>query len=768
MRCLSTLLWLALILAPTGARAEDPPADEPRPTSSASSTTKPTATTGAASPVRPSEAVPGGVGLVLGGGGARGAAHIGVLRVLERERIPIRYIAGTSMGAIIGSFYAAGYDADEIEAILLHIDWKDMFDDDPRRVDLPMRRKDDDLRFLLDLQLGFRDGAIQLPRGLIQGQKLLLFLRRMLLPTYRIDKFDDLPIPFRCVGTDIGKGEAVIFDGGDLALAVRASMSVPAAYAPIRVNGRLMVDGGISNNLPYDVARDMGAGPVIVVNVGEPLLTENDLDSPVAVTLQMISALMARQTNQMLARLRPEDVLIVPELGDISSTSFDRVREAIAPGQAAAEGQLAALRRFAVDEASYAEFKTRHRRLPYDAPLVEFIDVVSDRSRTAGYVSERMADVIGKRLDPDELERRIGQAYGYGKYERIGWIPVERDGQQGIEITPVDKGWGPNFLAFSLQLSDDFNGRDSYQLVGEATVQGFDTRGAEWRSRVSLGEKEGLRSEYFQPFGARGRYWVQPALEYEATDVPLLVDGSIAAEYRVSSTKGEARLGWTPNPTVEWSTGLLRGRDTARQRVGLSLGQTRIDQDFGGISLGFARDTFDDAQFPTQGSRLSLRGLLLRDAFGSDGSGESVSMVWDKAWSVHRHNWLVGARAQTTWGEGAVLQSTGFLGGLTNLSGFGERELFGDQVALLRGVYYRRFGDMTRLFSLPAYIGGSVEAGNVWSSRGDVSVDSLIYSGSVFVGIEGPFGPILFGYGHADTGDSSWYLNFGSLLRQQP
>jgi NTE family protein len=760
------VLVLVLVCAPhVGARADTPPAPTTAPVANdAVQANIDTPDTPKARVPRPP--IPGGIGLVLSGGGARGAAHIGVLKVIERERVPIAYIAGTSMGAVVGGLYAAGYSPDEIEAVMSKVDWKDMFVDDPSRLDLPMRRKNDDLRFLLGFDLGFRDGRIQLPRGAIQGQKLLLLLRRLLLPAWRIDDFDDLPIPFRCVGTDIGRGEPVVFDHGDLALAMRASMSVPAAFAPIRVDGKLMVDGGIVNNVPYDVVKAMGAQRVIVVNVGEPLLPESALNSPVAITLQMISALMEQRTREVLRDMSPDDLLIVPDLADIASTQFERTPEAIRLGEQGALAIAAQLQRFSASPEDYARFQERQKQLPYDPPLVQFLEVASNRSRTAGYVQQQLAHNVGKPLDPAQIEQQIGYAYGYGKYERINWQVVDENGRTGIAVTPVDKGWGPNFITFGLQLSDDFNGRNSYQLVGEGTFSGFDDRGAEWRNRVSLGAETGLYSEYYQPFGELAHYFLQPSVEVESTDLPIRVDGSLLGEYRLRRAQAGFEVGWTPSSILELSTGIVRGQDQASLQIGSpDLFERRVTRNFGGLVLRGTRDTLDQAAFPSRGSRTEVDITVLRDALGSDSSDEVVSVTWDRAWSHGRDRWLIGARGQTTWGEANVFQSTTFLGGFTNLSGFGERELFGGHSALLRGVYFRRLGSDTRLFSVPAYVGASLETGNVWVTRDDIGFDSLIYAGSVFVGIEGPFGPIFLGYGHADTGDSSWYLNFGSLLR---
>ena len=268
--------------------------------------------------------------LVLGGGGARGAAHIGVLKIIEEQHIPIDCITGTSMGAIVGGMYAAGYSAGEIEGILRGIDWKDMFTDDPARRELPMRRKEDELRFLGGIELGFRDGKIALPRGVIQGQKLQLLLRRLLLSTLRTETFDELPIPFRAVATDIGTGKAVVFADGDLAMAIRASMSVPAAFAPIRYRGHLLVDGGITDNVPIDVARSLGAQRLIVVDVSEQLSPQDTLNSPFAIANQMLTAMMKRQADEQITTLGANDVLIRPELGGLTAADFPLTMQAIA------------------------------------------------------------------------------------------------------------------------------------------------------------------------------------------------------------------------------------------------------------------------------------------------------------------------------------------------------------------------------------------------------------------------------------------------------
>ncbi|MBS0570069.1 MAG: patatin-like phospholipase family protein [Proteobacteria bacterium] len=718
------------------------------------------ATAAAAQPARPKTC------LVLGGGGARGAAHIGVLRVLEREHVPIDCVVGTSMGAIVGGLYAAGYDADQIQGVLEHIDWKDMFQDDPGRPELPMRRKEDELRFLGGVELGLREGKIAFPRGAIQGQKLQLLLRRLLLSVGHTADFDDLPIPFRAVATDIGDGERVVFGHGDLAMAIRASMSVPGAFAPIRYQGHLLVDGGITDNVPVDVARALGGQRLIVVNVGEPLAPADQLNSPFAIASQMLTAMMKKQTDAQLATLGPEDLLLTPDLGDLGSAAFDRASQAVAHGYAAAQARVDGIGRFAVDDADYARFAAAHRQREFDPPLIAFLDVLDDRSRTAGYVEQQLQDLVGKPFDAKQLDERIGQAYGEGSYERIAYQIDKRDGKSGLVVQPVDKGWGPNFLRLGMRLSDNFNGINSYQLIGEANFTGLNEAGGESRNRVQIGQTTELYSEFVQPIGGRGQFYVAPYLQYIANDFPVNTgQGVNFAEYRRRRGLGALEAGWTPDSNWQLSAAFEYGRDAAYLRTG-SPDFPDFSSAFGGVLLRVVYDNLDSSGFPTHGTRVDASQEYLLDKLGSTGNARITRARWDTALSYGANTILFGASVSASTGNGRDIQIAAFspLGGLTNLSGYTENQLYATQTALLRGVYYRRLTDAQTLFSVPVYLGGSLEAGGIWDARSQIG-NNPIAAGSVFLGVDTFLGPIFLGYGYAQGGHNALYLTFGSLLR---
>ncbi len=251
------------------------------------------------------------IGLVLSGGAARGLAHIGVLKALDEQGIQIDAIAGTSMGAVVGGLYASGYTPAELERIALEMDWQQALSDAPPRKDVPFRRKQDDRDFLVKQKISFRDdGTLGLPLGVIQGQNLAMVLESLLVHTSDNRDFDKLAIPFRAVSTDIATGEKVVFRKGHLPQAIRASMSIPAVFAPVEIDGRLLVDGGMVDNIPVDVARDMGVDVVIVVDIGNPLRDRKDLSTVLDVMNQSITLMTRKNSEAQLATLKPGDVLI--------------------------------------------------------------------------------------------------------------------------------------------------------------------------------------------------------------------------------------------------------------------------------------------------------------------------------------------------------------------------------------------------------------------------------------------------------------------------
>ena len=376
------------------------------------------------------------IGLVLSGGGARGAAHIGVLKALEELHIPIDYIAGTSMGAVVGGLYAGGLSPQQLEQDLLHVDWDSAFSDQSPRRDMPFRRREDDLNHLVKLNLGYKDGRFVLPRALIAGQNLTANLRGLTLPVAAISDFNQLPVPFRAVATDISDGTMVVLDHGDLASAIRASMSIPGVFAPVEIDGRLLVDGGLVRNLPVDVVRAMGADVVIAVDIGTPLLARKELDSVLGISTQTFRILTRGNTEQQMALLGPGDVAIIPRLDSIGFADFTSGAQAIARGEAATRQLAPALRRYSVSEAQYRDFLLRQRVHPTpEPPRIDFVRVEND-SPVADSAIRRLVRVQpGQLLDATALREDIARVYGLGDFDRVDYRVVVEDGKRGLIIS---------------------------------------------------------------------------------------------------------------------------------------------------------------------------------------------------------------------------------------------------------------------------------------------------------------------------------------------
>lgn len=720
----------------------------------------------AASPVHPpaSPADPNRpcVGLVLGGGGARGAAHIGVLRELERQRVPVCVLTGTSMGAIVGALYATGRTPDQIEAILRGIDWRDIFRDDPPRPELPMRRKDAQLNYRLELEAGLKQGGLVLPTGAVQGQKLGLLLRTLFGGAGQ--DFDALPIPFRAVAADIVNGEAVVPDEGDLAAVVRASMAVPAIFSPTEIDGRLLVDGGLVDNVPVTLARRMGATHVIAVDVGSPLFTREQLANPGDIAFQMVSVLMRERTERELATLAPGDVLIRPALGDFSAADFVNAPGIIPAGEAAASGMAPDLAALAVAEAEYLAWRTARHAAREEPAQIAFVEVDDSRSGTARLVERRAEALVGGPMEAGRLADAIGKTYAEGTYARISWLPVERDGRRGLRLVPVDKPWGPTFVNIGLQVTDDFAGRNGYQLVGETLFTGLSDKGGELRALLKLGRMTELSADWFSPLDVDRDYYARVYAGHQARNLPIAPTGTQSAEYRTSRDSLRAGIGLQRSSRWNLEAGLAANLHEAKPLVG-DEALPALDDNSRALWARAAWDTLDALSFPSRGARFGIGLEHFPSSWNHGDDGSLLRAKGDVVWSAGSHHLLLGARATRTWGEPPALAAYSTLGGFLNLSGEIEQGRAGRQLLYGRAIYYARLGEATGLFSNPPYLGASLEAGNTWETWDDASTGDLITSGSVFVGIGSPFGPVLLGWGRSSTGASSWNLSFGNLIR---
>lgn len=702
----------------------------------------------------------------MSGGGARGAAHVGVLKELEALRVPIDCIAGTSIGAIIGGLYASGMSPQEIQAFIRRINWQDALSDQPPRRDLTFRRKQDDRSFLIDFKLGLRNGQFVLPRGLLQGQKQNLLLRSATLPVSGIHDFDRLPIPFRAIATDIETGESVALGRGNLAIAIQASMSVPGVFAPREIGGRLLVDGGITQNLPISVVRDMGADIIIAVDAAAPLLNREALNSSFEVANQMLTILMKQRAAQEISTLTEQDVLLQPILGIHDSADFasTRLNRAVEAGYEAAVSAAARLTPLSVDEADYAQFMATRASARPGIPVIDSITVQSDSRLAAAVIERRLRARAGEPLDQRTMERDVARIYGLDTFEQVDYEIVSEGEKTGLEVRAKAKSWGPSFLDFGMSLEEDFEGASNYTIAARFTRAEVNYLGAEWRIDTQLGQRARFFSEFYQPLDLSTRYFIAPQFEVARSNVNVFDNGERTAEYRVSSIEGRLDLGRNISNWGEYRIGLRRSQGRAEKRVG-DASLPAFNFDSGGLFTSFAVDRLDNPGFPRTGQAGIISWQAEREFLGADLDSDILRFNWLGANSWGNHTLLSGLRLASALDDSLALQNTFNLGGLFRLSGYSANQLAGRQLALASLIYYQQIA-VARMaaLDLPVYAGGSFEAGNVWQNRNEARFDDLRYSGSLFLGIDTLLGPVYLSFGVAEGGERSGYFFLGQTF----
>jgi NTE family protein len=706
--------------------------------------------------------------LVLSGGGARGMAHIGVLKVLEQLKVPIDCIAGTSVGAVVGGLYAGGMTAGEIDATMRSVDWQEAFRDAPPRRDLAFRRKQDDRNFLVRLPLGLKHGRILLPKGFIQGEKLQETLRKLTLRFAADTDFDRLPTPFRAVATDLVTGDAVLMDRGDLAIAMRASMSAPGVFAPVEYAGRVLVDGGLAENLPINVARAMQADILIVSDVSYPLQSREQLNSALAISNQMLAILVRKDSDRQKASLGTQDVLIEPALGGTPSTDFTLPDRTIAAGESAARGMAERLASLGISDAAYRTYVARRAAGAVAAPIIKFVRVDPDSKRYEKTILGEMQPLVGKPLDLDLVAARITELYGLGDFETLDYNLVqEGTGEEqdtGIEVRARRKSWGPNYIRFGLSLQDDFQGNTRYNAETRFLLTEMNSLGAEWMTDVQIGYDPKIYSEFYQPLDASRTWFVAPSARIEARDLPVYSKDVEIADYRAREAESDIDFGRELGNWGEIRMGFHRLNGETHERYG---DPDLVVQTYnnGEYFLKFSYDRLDNVDFPRDGQTFSLQWDAYRTNLGSDFAFDKVQADWLMARSFERNTVVLWASAGETV-DGNIkptdLQDFYSLGGFLSLSGLAPLALTGPNYAIARAIYIRKIGRGGEGFlEFPAYIGMSFEVGNTWDRRSEISLGSARKDASLFLGFDTFLGPLYLGTGYDSSGNSALFLFLG-------
>jgi NTE family protein len=701
------------------------------------------------------------IGLVLSGGGARGLAHIGVLKVLEELRVPVHCITGTSMGAIVGGAYASGMSAARLEEKALEADWDDLFRDRPPRAEVSSRRKFEDYKTLFALEYGVRNGGLALPKGVIAGIAMEGFIRGLTGQAIGVSDFRRLPIPFLAVAADLETGEAVVLERGSLPLAIRASMSLPGVLSPVEIDGRLLVDGGIADNLPVGVARGLCAEVVIAVDIGTPPLERDQLKSLLSVTNQLSLFLGKASVDAQLRSLSGRDVLVAPELGRISAGSFRQAAEAIRIGEQAARRMADSLRRYSLPADRYAELRRGQIVAPKGLGSVDQIRFEGLQRSNPEVLRSLVRSKPGEPLTEDQVSADLRRIYGRGDFESVDYRIQDEPGGRVMIVRPREKDWGPDYLRLGLGVATDFQGENLFNILASYRRTWLNRLGAEWTSDLQIGQDTHFFTELFQPVEERGRYFAAPYARVGRSARGFFFGEDRIADYEVDEARFGLDAGAVLGTWGEARLGALWRRIDAKVGTGVPF-LPAVDETTAGPRALLAVDRFDSAWFPRRGYRGLFTAYAADEAFGSDREYQRVEaqLAAVKSWGAH----TVGA---TAWG-GSSLDSempayeAFTLGGPLRLSGYRIDEFAGRRMAFGRLLYYNRTIAFPGILGTGIFLGGSLEAGQIKDRFDGFPSAGTVWSGSVFLAADSIFGPGFLGLGAGEGGRWSVFLLLGA------
>lgn len=704
------------------------------------------------------------VALVLSGGGARGFAHIGAIKVIEELGIPIDYVVGTSMGSIVGGLYASGYSSHEIEKIIREVDWEDIFSDTPPRNLWSYQKKRTSAKYILGVGFDWKGGFV-VPRGLTGGQKISNLMAFLTMRVSDISQFDRLPIPYRAVAADIVTGEEVVLDHGSLADTMRASMSVPGLFTPITIDGHLLVDGGVINNLPVDVAKRMGADIVIAVDISTPLKSQEELGNPIAILNQMVGLQMVKATEK---QRKLADIVIIPDLKNYSSSSFGNAVEISTLGEEAARARFDDLRQLAE---KISQTRPKSRAVPtavtqnIEQPFIEDVDIAGSTSENKPLLLKQLEVYKGKSLDPNLLEQKITEIFSTGKYETVKFT-LENGSENGKILTLhlQDQKQGRNMIRVGLNYESRFDDADEDKIVFlfNADCNNLTGPGSSWSTDLQFVNVLKVESEYFQPL-FKG-FFLAPLASYSDDYQLIYEQKESVARYNNKETGFGVRVGTFISRIGEVSLGyLLEDIDAAPSTDAEKERFAKFHETVTSITFRSRIDSLDTFPFAHSGGMLNIDYQFASKKLGGKASFHRLlADYWRYFPLSDRSTFGVNLRLGTDFDSDIREYKYFLLGGRDSFVGYKVEELRGAHVGALTLEYRYKIQE------LPSAVGGGIFAtvtgniGNAWKSYNDMTKDfSLRYGGSLGIGVDTILGPIRADFSMGDEGRRNIYLNIG-------
>lgn len=709
------------------------------------------------------------VALVLGGGGARGGAHIGVLKAIEELQIPVDMVVGTSIGSFVGGLYASGKSSGEISELFANADWNAGYRDSLSRSEIPVRRKRQQDAFPIHLDIGFDGKEFKVPKGFIQGQSMKVLIDSMLghYPIFR--SFDDLPIPYRAVAADAETGEEVVLDRGDLATAMQISMSLPGILRPIERDGRVLVDGGIANNIPVSVAKALGADVVIAVDIGAPALDKADLNSSFIILKQLSNLLIRINIEHQKSLLDDDDLLLQPDVSDVGLLGFAKAAQAAEAGYSEAHTKLAQHENIMSLSGLAREKKKAPTPPLLDAEIrIDRIHLNNQTGLSSSFLLHRMKIKEGETYTPDELQNAVNRLNGLGTFSKISTTFEKIEGGTQLNIDVQEKEWGPGYLNFKLSFEDDFDTFSHYEIGASHRLTNISENGAELFTTVEFGTTKKIGAELNWPIRKSPYFW-HVASHYSTEVIDYNSDNESYGTIEFNEFESGGGIGWNGIDKLELLLSAVRTDSEIEIPALLKtlLPQDKISATRTGARFQINFDSLDHATFPKKGWKLDAQLNRTRDEFEQlEDYSTEVDAELNNVISFDRHSFRSLLRYQSTLNsDDSSLLGSFSLGGFLNLSGTKKSSIFGQHVRFASVVYsYELKKNNFGAIKLPLYLGISAETGNAWGRKDDIEYSDMISSGSVFLGWNSPLGPAYLAYGRSSESDRSVYIYLGKVF----
>ena len=716
----------------------------------------------AAAQGQPSKSQRPTVGLVLQGGGALGLAHVGVITWLEEHHIPIDYIAGTSMGGLVGGVYATGHNAAEMRQIVNGIPWDEVIGGRTPFDDLSFRRKEDVRDYPNSLEFGLRKG-VQFPAGLNTGQQVSLVLDKIALPYSEIKSFNDLPTPFACVATDLVSGKPEVFRSGSLSLALRSTMSLPGIFTPVRTKDAIYTDGGLLQNIPVEVAKQMGADLTLAIHLAEAPVLPNASLSAFSVLGNSISVMI--NANE-LRSMESADLLVSVPLQKYGALDFDKADEIIKIGYNAAAAKAKVLMTLAVDDATWKQYLADREARRRSNPVPTFIAVNGVNGQLSQRVEEQLADVVGKPIDFDQLDQEIMHLKGMGRFSTLSYQFQERNGKQGLLVKTEENTYGPPIVRPLILVDGSSLNNVTFNLGARVTFLDFGGFRSEWRNDIILFSEYGLRSEYYHPFTPLTHWFVAPRGLADNQPFYVYDDNKLLSIYRRTTLGGGVDVGYQFGTTGELRVGYEGGWERFARQIGNPNELPSFSGAFGDTRIQYKLDRLDDPVIPRAGQNLQ-----------ADFLWTNTSPVASKPYPVFE----VGSQNYFRLNEPSSVFLNGYggttfndetglpqfsLGGSQRLVAYGTNELLMDKYFLFQLGYIRQLAKLPPLLGSGIYFLGVYEAAQVYGPPHTMVNKASGFPTDAAAGlvVNTIFGPVEAAYAYGDTGHRKFFFRVRRLF----